>query len=142
MNKYKIKEVLFTKELTKKLIGCPPENEAAKLYHKFLLDHPEYENDDSINCQINSEEREEDHYGNGGGIYYTLIIYKWREETDTEYNKRIEELENNLIKEYSDKFNEVLRELNYKIRDIPSITKEKIIYFIQKNIDLYINTNF
>ena len=92
MDKIKIQEVLFKKNLC----CIPPENEAAKYYHKFLLEHPEYDNNET-RCRIDSVERPEDHYGNGGGVDNTLIIFRYREESDSEYNNRIQEKENFIV---------------------------------------------
>ena len=104
MEKQNVKEELFRKHLS-----CwPPENEAAKLYHMFLKEHPEYE-DVPIRCMIDSKEREEDHYGNGGGVERTLIIYKEREETDEEYDRRIKECEDQLIDNIVEKISKFLK---------------------------------
>ena len=137
MDKLNIKEIL----LKKKLVTSNHENEAAKLYHQFLLDHPEYEN--KIECIIESEEREEDHYGNGGGYEYTLIIFKWKEETEEEYNKRISEIKQNLIIEYTNKFDAILGELYFKLRKLNDIDfNKRIISIINKKIDFYIKNSF
>ena len=137
MNKLSVEEVL----LRKNLCCYPPENEAAKYYHKFLLEHPEYDNNDT-KCRIDSVERQEDHYGNGGGYDNTLIIFRYREESDSEYNKRIEQKECNVINDYNNKFNNVLRDLKVELRYLPDSSKEKIIYEINKNIDYYLKNNF
>jgi hypothetical protein len=134
MEKQNVKEELFRKHLS-----CwPPENEAAKLYHRFLKEHPEYE-DAPIRCIIDSKEMEEDHYGNGGGVENTLIIYREREETDEEYDRRIKECENQLIDKYS---NEIVLELTHLESSLrkPSndyLNKDRIINELKTNIDKY-----
>ena len=55
-----IKDVLYSEHLC-----CyPAENQAAKIYAKFLAEHPEFTSKD-VDMYIEREEREEDHYGNG-----------------------------------------------------------------------------
>ena len=137
MNKVKLEEIL----LEKHLCCYPPENEAAKIYHQFLLEHPEYDNNET-RCKIISEEREEDHYGNGGGVDNTLIIFKYREETDSEYNNRIQEKENFIIQKYTKELNNILREIKNELMNLPDESKERIIYFLKKNIDFYIQNSF
>ena len=135
MDKINKENVLFSKQLC-----CYPyAPEAAKLYHKFLIEHPEYDNDD-IKCKIKEIEEEEDHYGNGGGIRRTLVIYKDVEETDAEYELRIHNIEDDIIKTYSNKLKEILKELNYKLNYMPS--KERVVYEITKYIDMYIKNNY
>lgn len=135
MNKLKIKDIL----LEKNLVTCHPENEAAKIYHQFLLDHPEYEN--CIECNINTIEREEDHYGNGGGYENTLIIFRWKEETDEEFDKRISEIKMNLCDKYNNKFEILFQELYFELKKLnDSDLNKRIISIINKKIDFYIKS--
>ena len=91
-NREHVMEVLYSKHLC-----CyPVENEAAKLFAEWMKNHPEYGIDD-VDMKINSVEREEDYYGNGGGVDNTMIIYKTHEETDEEYKNRIEQEENSTL---------------------------------------------
>lgn len=138
MDKLNVKEILLKKDLYYyKYI-----DEAAKLYHKFLLDNPKYEND-KIECEINPIKEEDDHYGNSDGYEYTLIIFKLREETDEEYNTRINETEKNLINEYINKFDVILGELYFKLRKLNDIDfNKRIISMINKKIDFYIKNSF
>lgn len=101
-----VSDVLYTKSLS-----CyPPENEAAKIFVDFLEKHPEYSAKD-INIRIDSEEIEEDHYGNGGGYERTAVIFKLRNETDKERSDRIHNAEDVLIDAYSYD----IRNLTYKL---------------------------
>lgn len=101
-----VSDVLYTKSLS-----CyPPENEAAKIFVDFLEKHPEYSAKD-INIRIDSEEIEEDHYGNGGGYEHTAVIFKLRNETDKERSDRIHDDEDILINTYSYD----IRNLTYKL---------------------------
>lgn len=134
MEKRTVKEELFRKHLS-----CwPPENEAAKLYHIFLKEHPEYE-DVPIRCMIDTKEMKEDYYGNGGGVENTLIIYKEREETDEEYDRRIKECENQLIDKYSNEIVSELAQLESSLRRLSNehLNKDRIINELKTNIDKY-----
>jgi hypothetical protein len=66
----------------------PAESEAAKIFVKWLKEHPDVSPDD-VDMYIDSYEREEDHYGNGGGYDRYIKIVKRREETQQEYDDRI-----------------------------------------------------
>lgn len=106
------RDILFSK----RLCCYPAVEEAAKEFAKFISEHPEYSVDD-VRCFIEETEREEDHYGNGGGIDRTLIIYKERLETQEEYNNRIRVEEDNIITRAKG----LLCDIFYKIKDM---TKE------------------
>lgn len=73
---------------SKRLCLCDYVDEAAKIFVKYLGEHPE-ESVKTLNMRIDSEEQEEDHYGNGGGWEHTCVIYRNVEETDTECNLRV-----------------------------------------------------
>ena len=87
-NKQIIRDTLYSEAL-----NCyPPENQAAKIFAKWLTEHPEFTVND-VDMYIDSHKREEDYYGNGGGYDRYVRIFKCREETDDEYNARIAEEE-------------------------------------------------
>ena len=98
--KMQVDDILHSESL-----NCyPAENQAAKIFAKWLSEHPEYSSDD-VDMRIDSYEREEDYHGNGGGYDRYVRIYKRREETQAEYDARIAKGE----AESLDKFKEKLR---------------------------------
>lgn len=106
-----VEDILYSK-----MLSCYPfEEYAAKEYINYLKWHPE-ESPDTVHMRIDSYEREEDHYGNGGGYDRYVRIYKTREETDAEYKNRVSEEEKKEIDIYfrtiEFETNEVLRRLN------------------------------
>lgn len=115
-NRQKKEEILYSKS-----ISCWPfEDYAAKEFIKWLGEHPE-ESVNTARMRIDKYEREEDHYGNGGGWDHYLRIYKEREETTAEYLERINEEENKCIDEYLNNIQRetkrVLNELNVREED-------------------------
>lgn len=98
--KQHVDDILFSQSLNL----YPAENQAAKIFAKWLSEHPEYSADD-VDMRIDSYEREEDHYGNGGGWDQYVRIFKRREETQAEYDARIIEEEKKCL----DKFRVALR---------------------------------
>ena len=89
--------------LYSQLLNCyPPENQAAKIFAKWLADHPEYQISD-VDMKIEAIKREEDYYGNGGGYDRYIHIFKRREETKEEYDARIKKEEDEKIAEFSAK---------------------------------------
>lgn len=86
--------------LSKSLCCYPPENEAAKIYAQFLSEHPEFSTKD-VDMRIDAYEREEDHYGNGGGYDRYVRIYKRRDETPEERDNRVRKEENEVIEKFS-----------------------------------------
>lgn len=77
----------------------PTDIDVSRKYAKFLREHPEI-NEDDINILIESDEREEDYYGHGGGTVHTLNIVKYRPETDKEYSDRVQKQEKEVIDHY------------------------------------------
>lgn len=109
------RETLFSK----RLCCYPAVEEAAKEFAKFISEHPEYSVDD-VRCFIEEKEREEDHYGNNGGIDRTLIIYKERLETQEEYNTRIRVEEDNIICRLKGLFDTVFKSVKNMTECLPS----------------------
>ena len=94
-NKKSVEERFFSKSLC-----CyPPENEAAKIFAAWLSEHPNVSPDD-VDMRIDSYEREEDHYGNGGGYDRYMRIYKYRPESDEEQKDRIADEEKEVIDDF------------------------------------------
>lgn len=82
-------------------LNCyPPESQAAKIYAKFMAEHPDISPDD-VTMRIDSYEREEDYYGNGGGYDSYVRIVKYRPETQEEHDKRVNDEEEKAIKQYA-----------------------------------------
>lgn len=122
-----ITEVLYTKRLTMH----PYENQMAKEYARFMQGHPDLSEDD-VRCKVDCQEVEEDHYGNGGGIDRTLVIYTEREESDKEYNERMNNKMGNLTAEFehelSELVNEYLDKFDYEFKDDELIKRTGIIF--------------
>ena len=91
-------DILFSQSLNL----YPAENQAAKIFVEWLRAHPEYTSKE-VDMRIDSYEREEDHYGNGGGYDQYVRIYKRREETQDEHNARIKQEEDKYYEEYRNK---------------------------------------
>ena len=102
----KVKVILLTKSL-----NCyPPEEQAAKIYRAYMNEHEELKGKD-VCLKIDSFEREEDHYGNGGGVENILNIFYYREETKEERDARVKKEEEKLIEFYMKNINECVSEL-------------------------------
>lgn len=95
---------------SKKLDSNQAESQAAKIFAKWLKEHPKYSADDVDMC-IKSYGQEEDYMGHFGHISKYIRIFQQREETDSEYNARI-------AKEESRCFDKFRNELHYKIKDL------------------------
>ena len=102
-----MRDVVFSKRLS-----CIPHEEyAAKYFHEYVINHPE-EDVKNLHCEIEKVEREEDHYGNGGGYDYTFIIFKEREENPSEYAERVSHAEFKLIDSYMKALKTLTKKLN------------------------------
>lgn len=102
----KLKEILH-----REFVSCTPYEEcAAKKFHKYLKDHPELD-EDEVRMYVDSKENEEDHYGHGGGVTRTLVIYRWREETQEEIQKRIDNRDLKVMQQFNDDFGKVFKSL-------------------------------
>ena len=112
--RYKLKKTQIL--LRQRLNTLPYEEQGAKLFMKYCTEHPEYKIDD-LHMRVSSEEREEDHYGNGGGFDNFLEIYINAEETDDEYKERIDYLEFKAIKDYERSLEDKTTELRNTLND-------------------------
>lgn len=128
------RETLFSK----RLCCYPAVEEAAKEFAKFISEHPEYSVDD-VRCFIEEKEREEDHYGNNGGIDRTLIIYRERLETKEEYDNRIRVEEDNIICKLKGVFYHAFRSVKNMTECLPSDKRvcDEITNYIQTFIANY-----
>ena len=134
----RIKEILH-----REFVSCIPYEEcAAKKYHKYLKEHPEL-NEDDIRMYVDSQEDEEDYYGHGGGVTRTLVIYRWREETQEEINERINERDQKVIDQFNKDFGKVFKSLQKNCEGIHEISSiEKIYNSTQECIDYYFKNNY
>lgn len=96
INRFRLtfQEVVFSKSLC----TCNWPEEAAKLYMKYLEEHPE--DKDIVKMKIDEHEEEDDYYGNGGGIRRRIVIYKTKEESEEDYKDRINRAEHVLEEQY------------------------------------------
>ena len=104
--KIHVKDLLYSK----KLDTYPEESQAAKIFAKWLKEHPEYSTDDVDMC-IKKYGQEEDYMGHFGHTSKYVRIFKRREETNSEYNARI-------AKEESEALDKFRNELHYNIKDL------------------------
>jgi len=107
-NRKRVREVLHSENI----VLYPAENQAAKIYARYMAEHPELDMKD-INLDIDEEECEEDHYGNGGGVDRTAVICRYHEETDWEYSQRIQQEEDEAYVKLSGKLANVFKDFYY-----------------------------
>lgn len=108
-NRKMVRDVLYTERINL----YPAENQAAKIYAKYMAEHPELDMKD-ISLNIDEEEREEDHYGNGGGIERTAVVCRSHEETSWEFNQRVQQEEDELYVKLSGKLANVFKDFYYE----------------------------
>lgn len=126
--KHTVKDVVFSK----RLCSLPFEEYAAKYFHEYVLAHPN-ENVNDLHCEIVVEEREEDHYGNGGGYDHTFQIYKEREESMNEYTERVAQDEFKMIDSYMKALKGMTSKLNYGINCEERIHKDLLSELLINN---------
>lgn len=114
-----IRNVLKKKELS----TTAYESEAAKIFIKYLREHPEM-NEDDVDMRIDTWEEEEDHYGHGGGICHAVVIYTTREETDEEHNTRVAQEEQEIIKKHAPIIKNAVNELRWDMNLPDNNTEE------------------
>lgn len=116
-----VRDILHSESL-----NCyPAENQAAKIFANWLKEHPEYQISDVDMC-IDSFEREEDHYGNGGGYDRYIRIFKSRPETKEEYNTRVKGEEDEKFEEFSSGVNRCVCELIRELSIYPNFASQEI----------------
>ena len=102
----KRKNVLFSKLL----VTIHPEDEAAKLFMEFMKEHPELSIHDTF-MEIETEEVEEDYYGNGGGYEHRCRVYQWEQESQQEHDGRIKEEKDKILGWYLNEVRKLTRNL-------------------------------
>ena len=116
-----VRDILHSESL-----NCyPAENQAAKIFANWLKEHPEYQISDVDMC-IDSFEREEDHYGNGGGYDRYIRIFKSRPETKEEYNTRVKGEEDEKFEEFSSGVHRCVCELIRELSIYPNFVSQEI----------------
>lgn len=120
-NKQQLSDVLYSKSLNL----YPAENQAAKIFAKWLAEHPEYSVND-VDMRIDSYEREEDHYGNGGGSDQYVRIVKHREETDSELKERIANEESECLEKFRKELHHIIVDLIHDFSIYPNMVSSAI----------------
>ena len=119
--KMQVDDILHSESL-----NCyPAENQAAKIFVEWLKKHPEYSPDD-VDMRIDSYEREEDHYGNGGGLDQYVRIFKRREETQAEYDARIAKGEAESLDKFKEKLRFLITDLIHDFSIYPNMVSDAI----------------
>ena len=107
-------------------LNCyPAENQAAKIFMEWLKNHPEYNPDDVV-MRIDSYEREEDYYGNGGGYDRYVRIFKRRKETDSEYEARIAKEESESLDKFRNGLRHIIIDLIHDFSIYPNMVSDAI----------------
>lgn len=119
--KQHVDDILFSQSLNL----YPAENQAAKIFAKWLSEHPEYSADDVDMC-IDSYEREEDYYGNGGGYDNYVRIFKRRKETDSEYDARIAKEESESLDKFRNGLRHIIIDLIHDFNIYPNLVSDAI----------------
>lgn len=119
--KQHVDDILFSQSLNL----YPAENQAAKIFAKWLSEHPEYLADD-VDMRIDSYEREEDYYGNGGGYDRYVRIFKRREETQAEYDARIAKGEAESLDKFKEKLRFLITDLIHDFSIYPNMVSDAI----------------
>ena len=92
---------------------------------------------------VDSKENEENYYGHGGGVTRTLFIYRWREETQEEIQKRIDDRDLKVMQQFNDDFGKVFKSLQINCKGIHEKQSiEKIYNYAMKCIDYYFKNNY
>lgn len=107
-------------------LNChPAENQAAKIFVKWLKEHPEY-NETDVDMRIDSREREEDYYGNGGGYDKYVRIFKQRKETKEEYEARINSEEDEKFDDFNKHVRRSVSDLIRELNLYPNLVSDEI----------------
>lgn len=107
-------------------LNCyPAENQAAKIFVKWLKDHPEYQESD-VDMRIDSYKREEDYHGNGGGYDRYVRIFKRRDETHEEYESRIKREEDEIFDDFSRNVRSCVSDLIRELNIYPNVVSAEI----------------
>lgn len=120
-HKMHVYDILFSQSLNL----YPAENQAAKIFAKWLREHPAYSADD-VDMRIDSYEREEDYHGNGGGWDQYVRIFKRREETQAEYDARIAKGEAESLDKFKEKLRFLITDLIHDFSIYPNMVSDAI----------------
>jgi hypothetical protein len=110
---------------SKKLDSSQAESQAAKIFAKWLKEHPKYSVDDVDMC-IKSYGQEEDYMGHFGHISKYVRIFKRREETDSEYNARIAKEESEALDKFRNKLYFIIKDLINDFSIYPNMDSDEI----------------
>lgn len=119
--KIHVKDLLYSKELD----TYPEESQAAKIFAKWLKEHPEYSTDDVDMC-IKKYEQEEDYMGHFGHTSKYVRIFKRREETNSEYNARIAKEESEALDKFRNKLYFIIKDLINDFSIYPNTDSDEI----------------
>lgn len=119
--KIHVKDLLYSKELD----TYPEESQAAKIFAKWLKEHPEYSADDVDMC-IKLYGEEEDYMGHFGHISKYVRIFKRHRETDSEYNARIAKEESEALDKFRNKLYFIVKDLINDFSIYPNIDSDEI----------------
>lgn len=122
------KEVVLLRE---DIDTYPKEEGAARAYARYMNEHPQLNMDD-IKLRIESEEVEEDHYGNGGGIYHTAIIYTEVPETKDEIENRVATADKKILEAYA---TEIGDSIKWLYKTLTAYAPEKDIPYYKEKIE-------
>ena len=118
---YQVDDILHSEQL-----NChPAESQAAKIFVKWLKEHPEY-NETDVDMRIVAREREEDYHGNGGGYDYCMQIYKRREETKEECQARINREEDEKFDDFNKHVRRSVSDLIRELNLYPNLVSDEI----------------
>ena len=118
---YQVDDILHSEQL-----NChPAESQAAKIFVKWLKEHPEY-NETDVDMRIDAREREEDYHGNGGGYDYCMQIYKRRKETKEEYEARINREEDEKFDDFNKHVRRSVSDLIRELNLYPNLVSDEI----------------
>lgn len=119
--KIHVKDLLYSKELD----TYPEESQAAKIFAKWLKEHPEYSTDDVDMC-IKSYGEEEDYMGHFGHISKYVRIFKRHRETDSEYDARIAKEESEALDKFRNKLYFIIKDLINDFSIYPNTDSDEI----------------
>lgn len=117
--KLHVTDTLYSKSLD----TYPEESQAAKIFAKWLKEHPEYS---EVDMCIKSYEQEEDYMGHFGGTKKYIRIFKWREETDSEYGARIAKEESEALDKFRNKLYFIIKDLINDFSIYPNMDSDEI----------------
>jgi len=123
MIRYKIQvtNILYSEALD----TYPAENQAAKIFAKWLKENPKYSMDD-VEMRIDSYEQEEDYMGHFGGTKKYVRIFQRHKETNSEYNARIAKEESEALDKFKNKLYFIIKDLINDFSIYPNTDSDEI----------------